>query len=178
MAWTSPMTFSSGAVLTAAQLNTHLRDNLNETAPAKATAANQLFVSTGTNAIAARTPTEAAIDTSEATASTSFTALTSPGPSVSVTTGTKAAVSATVTMSNSSAGEFCLAGYQVSGATTIAATDAGGVANTSSVSNAVHQGSIFYPVVLNAGTNVFTMLYRVSGGTGTFLRRRLYVFPL
>lgn len=28
MAWTSPMTFVTGAVLTASNLNTHLRDNL------------------------------------------------------------------------------------------------------------------------------------------------------
>ncbi len=29
MSWTTPMTFTAGSVLTAAQLNTHLRDNLN-----------------------------------------------------------------------------------------------------------------------------------------------------
>ncbi len=50
MAWTAPITFTSGSVLTAAQLNTYLRDNLNETAPAKFTAAGQLFVSTAANA--------------------------------------------------------------------------------------------------------------------------------
>jgi hypothetical protein len=178
MAWTAPLTWVSGAVLTAAQLNQQVRDNMNETAPAKATAANQLFVSTGVNAIAARTPTSAAVDTSETTTSTSFTALTTPGATVSVTTGTKAAVAITATMSNSSANEFCLAGYAVSGATTIAATDAAGIAHTSATSNSLHQGSFFYPVTLTAGTNVFTMQYRVSAGTGTFLRRRLYVFPL
>ena len=54
MAWSAPMTAVSGSVLTAAQFNTYVRDNLNETAPAKATAAGQIFVSTAANAIAAR----------------------------------------------------------------------------------------------------------------------------
>lgn len=45
------MTFVSNAVLTAAQLNTHLRDNLLETAPAKATAPGRFIVSTGLNSI-------------------------------------------------------------------------------------------------------------------------------
>ena len=34
MAWTAPMTAVSGSVLTAAQWNTNVRDNLLETAPA------------------------------------------------------------------------------------------------------------------------------------------------
>ncbi len=36
MAWTAPMTFIPNTVLTAAQLNTHLRDNLLEQGPSKA----------------------------------------------------------------------------------------------------------------------------------------------
>lgn len=177
MAWTSLMTFTAGAVLTAAQLNTHLRDNLNETAPAKATAANQVFVSTGLNAIAARTPTETTIDTSETTTSTSFVALTSPGPAVTVTTGTKAIVITSVTVQNT-INEFCLMSYQVTGSTTISATDATGIAHTSSTANATHQSSLVDLVTLNAGSNTFTAQYRVSGGTGTFLRRRILVIPL
>ena len=36
MTWTAPMTAVAGAVYTAAQWNTSIRDNLNETAVAKA----------------------------------------------------------------------------------------------------------------------------------------------
>lgn len=39
MAWTAPMTASANGTLTAAQFNTHVRDNLLETETAKATAA-------------------------------------------------------------------------------------------------------------------------------------------
>lgn len=174
------MTFVSGAVLTAAQLNTHLRDNLNETAAAKATAANQMFVSTGVNSIAARTPTESEIMTEETTTSTSFVALASPGPAVTVTTGTKAIVVTTVTMKNDNGGgpAFGIMSYQVSGSTTIAAADNLGIAHTSSVANATHQASMVDMVTLNAGNNTFTALYRTSGGTQSFLRRRLLVIPL
>jgi hypothetical protein len=52
MAWTAPRTWVSGETLTAALLNTHLRDNLLETAPAKVTTAGDLTYATGANALA------------------------------------------------------------------------------------------------------------------------------
>lgn len=51
MAWTTPLTAVSGSILTAAQWNASVRDNLNETAPAKATTADRMFVTTGPNAL-------------------------------------------------------------------------------------------------------------------------------
>ena len=54
MAWTAPMTAVANAVFTAAQFNTHVRDNLLETAPAKATTTGGYFVATGTNTIVQR----------------------------------------------------------------------------------------------------------------------------
>lgn len=54
MAWTAPITFAAAAVLTAAQLNTNLRDNLNETAPAKVTTAGDLVYATAANALTRR----------------------------------------------------------------------------------------------------------------------------
>ncbi len=42
MAWTTPKTFTAGNVLTAADLNTHLRDNLNETSAAQVTTAGDI----------------------------------------------------------------------------------------------------------------------------------------
>ena len=80
MAWTAPRTAVAGATFSAAQFNANVRDNLNETAPAKATAASQLFVSTGPNAIAARVPSTARVDTAESTSSTSYVDLATPGP--------------------------------------------------------------------------------------------------
>lgn len=50
MAWTNPKTWIA-AVLTAAEMNTYVRDNSLETAPAKVTAAGDLVYGTGPNAI-------------------------------------------------------------------------------------------------------------------------------
>lgn len=52
MAWSSPRTWVALEVLTAALLNTHLRDNLLEAAPAKVTTAGDLVYATGANALA------------------------------------------------------------------------------------------------------------------------------
>ena len=51
MAWTAPLTWTTGQIVTAANLNQQIRDNLLETASAKAAAAGDVFVATGANAI-------------------------------------------------------------------------------------------------------------------------------
>ncbi len=52
MAWVAPRTWVTAEVVSASLLNTHVRDNLLETAPAKAAAAGDLVYATGANAIA------------------------------------------------------------------------------------------------------------------------------
>jgi hypothetical protein len=54
--WSAPMTAVANSTFTAAQFNQYVRDNLNETAPAKATSAGSYFVADGVNSIAERTP--------------------------------------------------------------------------------------------------------------------------
>ena len=49
MAWTSPKTWASGYVVLAADLNTHLRDNLNMTAPAVMSAQGDIVIASGAN---------------------------------------------------------------------------------------------------------------------------------
>ena len=49
MAWTSPKTWASGYVVLASDLNTHLRDNLNVTAPAVLTTAGDILYASGAN---------------------------------------------------------------------------------------------------------------------------------
>lgn len=51
MAWTAPKTWTTGELVTAALANQQWRDNFLETAPAKATAAGDVFVATAANAI-------------------------------------------------------------------------------------------------------------------------------
>src|SRR3546814_19340432 len=76
MAWTAPMTAVANTVFTAAQFNQHVRDNLNETAPAKATAAGGYFVATGVNAIAQRIADGNTDTNTGTTTSTTYTDLT------------------------------------------------------------------------------------------------------
>lgn len=178
MAWTTPPTLSDGTVLTGAHTQIW-RDDLNETAAAKATAAGQIFVSTGTNAIAARTPQAAAVATSETTGSTSFASLTTLGPAVTVTTGTTALVGITANVKQNTNTAFSIAGFAVSGATTIAAVDGTALQRqfaTASGDN-IRASSVIVQTGLNAGSNTFTMQYRVTSGTGTFADRSIFVIP-
>ena len=52
MAWTSPRTWTTAEIVTAAFMNAHVRDNFLETAPSKAAAAGDMFYATGANALA------------------------------------------------------------------------------------------------------------------------------
>ena len=106
MAWTTPVTAVSGALLTAAQWNASVRDNLLETAPAKATTSGRIFVSTGANAIAQREIKTEYLSASGTTTSTSFVNLTGggTGPTVAVTTGVLALVNIQCQMNNASNG--------------------------------------------------------------------------
>jgi hypothetical protein len=49
MAWTTPKTWASGYVVLASDLNTHLRDNLNVTAPAVMSAQGDIIIASGAN---------------------------------------------------------------------------------------------------------------------------------
>lgn len=178
MAWTSPMTAVAGSVFTAAQFNSSIRDNLNETAPAKATAAGQLIVSTAANSVAARTPTAVTVAASETTTSTGYAALATAGPVVTVTTGAQAVVLLNAFCQNNTNGASTAVGYDVSSATTIAATDPESLRfQAGAVSDFIRGGVASFPS-LTPGSNTFTMKYRVSGGTGTFANRLLIVIPL
>lgn len=173
------MTAVANTVFTAAQFNTFVRDNLNETAPAKATTAGSLFVATGTNAIAQRTLATQFVTDSETTTSTAYTDLTTPGPAVTVTTGTSALVFVGARIINNTAGQNTYASYAVSGATTSAADDDRAFMFTCPVANYSTGGTnAVLHTGLTAGSNTFTMKYRVTGNTGTADNRRLTVMPL
>jgi hypothetical protein len=179
MSWTAPMTAVSGDIWTSAQFNAHVRDNLLETMPGKATAANRLFVSNGLNSIAERVPSTATVATSQTTSSTSYANLTTVGPEVTVTTGTAAAVWAMARMEHSSSSGECAFSVAVSGATTISASD-----NWRGFQSGVTAGSpnrfgvCHFFTGLTAGSNTFTMKYKTSGATATFSDRDIIVIPL
>ncbi|MDX2759142.1 hypothetical protein PV733_37055 [Streptomyces europaeiscabiei] len=180
MAWSAPMTAVANSTFTAAQFNQHVRDNLNETAPAKATSAGNYFVADGVNSIAERTPNLEGILTSETTISTSFTDLATIGPTVTVTTGPYALVLTHCQMDNVTTGS-AYAGVEVTGASSIAPAlnRSINIFNASAVrigagTAVLYAGSL----ALTPGVNTFTMKYRVSSGLGTFGDRRIIVMPL
>lgn len=171
------MTAVAGSVFTAAQFNQSVRDNLNETFPAKATAAGQWAVSTAANAIAARSITFGQVTTSEATTSTSFVDLTTPGPAVTVTTGAQALVDLYAAIVNASTGASLMA-VAVSGATTVAAVDRSSVGGQVGTPAGFRVGNLFMLTGLTPGSNTFTAKYRVTSSTGTFSDRGLLVMAL
>jgi hypothetical protein len=181
VAWSTPLTAVSNATFTAAQFNSSVRDNLLETFPAKATAGGQIAVSTAANAIAVRVPSTSTVVTSEGTASTTYTALTTPGPAVTVTTGTAAIVAISTGMTQSLAGGFCNCSYAISGSTTLAASSNNSVVGyrPQATSTQQQQAVVSMPS-LTSGSNTFTMQYNAGsgGGTATFFQRALVVIPL
>jgi hypothetical protein len=66
--------------------------------------------------------------------------------------------------------------FAVSGASTVAASDAQAFSNEGDKAT---QASATYVVTgLTGGSNTFTAKYRVSGNTGTFVNRSITVIPL
>lgn len=171
------MTAVSGSVWTAAQFNTYVRDNLNETAPAKATAAGQIFVSTAAHAIAARLVNADYIATQESTTSTTYTDLATTGPSVTATTSASAIV-AIYCNQLTSGGTAAWMSYAISGATSDASNDNRAIQLQST--GGQHVGATFFhSAILTPGTNTFKAEYRIStSGTATFSVRRLMVIPM
>lgn len=178
MAWTAPRTANTDEIWTSSDFNTYVRDNMLETMPGKATAANEYFVSTDLNAIVARSASSATVATSETTASTSYTDLTTSGPAVTVTTGRRALVFYSSGMSNSSASTQTFISVGVTSATTITADDDWcAMADGVDATRTNRFGMFHLFTTLTAGSNIFTMKYKVGAGTGTFLNRHLIVIP-
>lgn len=122
------------------------------------------------------------IATNQSTSSSTFTDLATVGPTVTITTGTKALVIISCWMANTQSSYQNYASFAVSGATTIAASDTrssyfGG-------SNSPYQAragfaSVFLITSLTAGSNTFTMKYRAeAGGTSNFVDRNISVIDL
>ena len=106
-------------------------------------------------------------------AATSYTALATPA-AVTVTTATKALVIVSAELSNASTGASFL-GFAVSGATTLAASDA--QAMLAQISGGNGQGSWVGLITLTAGVNTFELEYRVTSSTANILNAGITVVP-
>lgn len=189
MAWTAPMTAVSGAVYTAAQFNTFVRDNLNETMPARATAAGNYFVTSGTNRISERTPAQGYISTQNGFDSTSYgdpdlaglggEAIV-PGPAVTVFTGSMALVCVGGRIGGGSTStQSVKMSWEVSGESSIQAQDAwaAGVVGAGGSSGWVYDSRAYLCTGLTDGLNTFTAKYAVSSTPGYASFRTLVVLP-
>ena len=214
MAWTAPSTFVAGAILTAAQLNTNVRDNTLAGGPIYATEAardaaitapfegQRAYLTASTVATAAGqttvipsgvqtiyngsvwvcvTQVGAVTDTTCSTTTTaSFADPSTAGntnPTVTLVTGTSAIVDINSTLYNSTASAYTFVSFAVTGATTLAGSEAN-CYYYSAVSGTPadqHTGRRLIITGLTAGTNTFTMKYKVNVGTGQFNRRTLIV---
>jgi hypothetical protein len=191
VAWSAPFTAIAGTVWTAAQFNTFVRDNLNETMPAKAVTAGDYFVTESVNQIGTRTPQRAVADNGtdyETTTSTSYDDMESgpagttalDGPAITCTTGRMAIVSVGAQLGvTTNAGASCRMSWEVSGESSIGATDQRAVGKVGGTSDTVVIGTyVSLHTNLTPGVNTFTAKYRVSSGTGSFRYRRMWVLPL
>lgn len=119
------------------------------------------------------------VDASETTTSVTFTDLATVGPTVTLTTGTKALVVITSYLHNGTNSTLNFIGFEVSGATSIAAdsTRCLFLSNTSTGNGRpeLRYSWSYILTGLNAGSNTFTLKYRCSGGTLSAQNRILSV---
>ncbi|MDT0387803.1 hypothetical protein [Streptomyces dubilierae] len=179
MAWSAPMTAVANSTFTAAQFNTYVRDNLNETAPAKATAASQIPVSTGPNAITMRSPSTARVDTAQTTTSTTYADLATIGPRITVETGPIAVIAFAADMTNTAETSLTKVSVAVSGASSLAASDQWMLSTDGHAANNFNRHAMVHTFVgLTPGSNTFTMKYAVGSNSGTFRNREINIIPL
>lgn len=172
------MTAVANSVYTAAQFNTFVRDNLNETAPGKSTQVSSHFVGNGLNSIVERLAAVDNVGTVETTTSTSYTDLATSGPAITTDTGTSAMVFIRAGMENSGAGNETYMTFEVTGASSFAASDTFAIQIDGLDAGArIRNGAMYMISTLTGGSNTFTAKYKVDAGTGTFRNRQLAVFP-
>jgi hypothetical protein len=121
------------------------------------------------------TPGVGEVLTAQTSSSTTYANLGTVGPAVTINTGTKALVTLTALVHNTSA-DFANMSVEVSGATTLTANDQFAMSHFSSPANiTASQSAVVYLASLTAGANTFTAKYRVGSGTGSWTNRRLIV---
>lgn len=184
MVWSAPNTAVAGAVWTAAEFNTYVRDNLLTTGPAVHGANTQgYFTQRGLNDIFPARLQAAADDISVANISSGTYVDSAPaGPAVTITTDTTAAVFIRAALADNS-----MMSFAISGATVRAASDGTRIIRTYYNSGAlsVDRDTGFRIVVvsgLTPGSNTFTCKYAKAttllAPDASFSSRSIAVMPL
>lgn len=156
----------NGSYITNASVNTAQLANASVTA-------DKLSTGAATNAVA----------TAEDTASATYVDLATSGPAVTTTIGANglALVTLYTYIGNSTANSNNFMGFAISGATTVAASDAFATevrVNDASIGGLDGASATFLVTGLSSGSNTFTAKYKVNAGTGRFTTRKITVIPL
>ncbi len=125
----------------------------------------------------ALTTATATVATSQSTSSTTYTDLATAGPAVTLTTGTKVLVF-TNTEVSTAAGRYVFADFAISGATTRSASDDTCIKMGTDADTMQTRNGVANLMTVTAGSNTFTMKYRVNAGTNSFLNRSIVVVAL
>ena len=123
------------------------------------------------------TTATATVATSQSTSSTSYVDLATAGPAVTLTTGTKVLVF-TNTEVSTAAGRYVFADFAISGATTRAASDDTCIKMGTDADSMQSRNGVANLMTVTAGSNTFTMKYRVNAGTNSFINRTIVVVAL
>lgn len=181
MAWSTPLTAVANASLTEAQWNASVRDNLNETAPAKATSSSRprSFWATGLNSIAQREVRQDTVNATETTGSGTYVDLATVGASVTITTGSNALVFNNCGLANAVVGVRSHCAFRVD-TSSIGPDSNFAVFADADVAGKMHRAcAVTLQTGLTAGSNTFKQNYAVSGaGTGSFGYRNLVVMAM
>lgn len=121
-------------------------------------------------------PVQGDVATSQTTTSSSYTDLSTVGPTatVTLTVGQTVLIVYSANVSSSSTAAAARIAYAVSGASTVAASD-NDSANTANT-DALTTGMVAVYTATVAGSHTFTLKYRTGGGvTGTYSTRRIVV---
>ena len=182
MSWTTPLTATTGQILTAAQWNTSVRDNLWETEPAGTTGGTHIIVTDGVNSVVERLIQRDFVNAAESTTSSTFGNLGTWGPQVLVTTGTAAITFLEAKLWNNTTGCASVMTYDVWQGQQVSITgdDPQGLQYRSSTSNDFTRCSCvdFNNFTLNPGYNRFITRYRCTSNTANFDQRKIIVMPL
>jgi len=172
------MTAVAGSVWTAAQWNTTVRDNLNASETGVAQTVSGYSVVSGINQLVERVASASSVTTVDSTTSTSYTDMElTPGPTVTVTTGTRAYVGMVGTV-RSTGGTAAWMSYEISGATSRQAEDPRAIEFQITDPDNWSGGAMFLEEELTAGSNTFTAKYRVTtSGTAKINDRSMFVIP-
>lgn len=119
------------------------------------------------------------VATTQSTTSTTFTDLTTAGPSVTVSIGAngQALIALSCDMANNTANAYTVVGVAISGANTIAPADTLVIGSLPAAAE-LNIGTVYLLTGLTPGSTTFKLQYRVTGGTGNFLSRKISVIPL